>query len=175
MDTNSTIEELSGQPLLNIILDLHLGHTQGKFLSIGRGNSVQGKYGYRTFENSSPTSPQKIQQWGWPLNYPKYFSRKISSYNDLHRALLRPKNRASFIKVSNWRNHFRENFVSEKMFATMHLRKKMVSNFRNSGSGIRIWTIHFPDFNFFLNPITIWIIRSKMIFWDILYIRFYSN
>ena len=102
---------------------------------------IRAQCGYRNFGNRSPTSPQKIQQWGWPVNYPKYFSRKISSYNALHRALLRPKNRASFIKVSYWRNHFKENFVSEKMFATMHLRKKIVSNFRNSGSGIRIRTI----------------------------------
>ena len=53
----------------------------------------------------------------------------------------RPKGRAYFIKAAYRRNHLREYFVSGKMFATMHLRKKMFSKIRNSGSGIRIRTI----------------------------------
>ena len=45
-----------------------------------------------------------------------------------------PKNGAYFIKVAYRRYHFRETFVSGKVFATMHLRKKLVSNFRNPDS-----------------------------------------
>ena len=59
------------------------------------------------------------------------------------------------------KNNFRlrEMFISGKLFVTIHLRKKLVKNFRNSGSGlnniriyiiiIKIWLIrcHIFDFN----------------------------
>ena len=61
------------------------------------------------------------------------------------------------------------------MFVTIHLRKKLVSNFRNSGSGIRIRTIHFPDFKIFLSSYTIWIDGSQILFQDMSYNRFQSH
>ena len=76
----------------------------------------------------------------------------------------RPKNEAYFIKAAYRKTHPRKKFVSGKMFATIDLRKKLVSNFRNSGTGNRIRTIYFPDFFDFLNPYYIWVIRSQIFF-----------
>merc|ERR1712020_695225 len=77
----------------------------------------------------------------------------------------RPKYWAQFIKASYRRNHFRQKFITGKIFATIHLRKKLVSIFRNSGSGIRNRTILFPDlFLIFLKPYNIWLIRSQIDF-----------
>ena len=72
-------------------------------------------------KNSADTEPSKIyaKQCRWPVNYPYYFSRKISCFKALQ---------------------FRENLVSGKMFATMHLRKNCLEF-----PEFRIWiqTIYF--------------------------------
>ena len=75
-----------------------------------------------------------------------------------------PENRAYFIKAAHRRNHSRVKLATRKMFAMMHLRKKKFSNFPDSGSGIRIRTICFPDFLKFSNLYLIWFIRSQIVY-----------
>ena len=55
--------------------------------------------------------------------------------------LLGPENRAYFIKVAYRRNRLKENFVSGKMFTTLHLRKKwsQISGIPDPESGFEIY------------------------------------
>ena len=86
-----------------------------------------------------------------------------------------------FIKAAYtyWSAHFRKKFVSGKMFQTIK-RKKLVSNFQNSGTGIRMQTIYFPNF---LNPYYKWtILRNspkticvKTHINQIIYLNIYEN
>ena len=48
----------------------------------------------------------------------------------------RPKNEAYFIKAAYRRSHFRDNFISGKMFATIDFKKASI--FWNSGSVLSI-------------------------------------
>ena len=44
--------------------------------------------GYRNFENRCQAEPKKFHKSGLPVNYPKYFIRKISYFNEQKRALI---------------------------------------------------------------------------------------
>ena len=85
--------------------------------------------------------PQKFHNMDDQSTFLNILEEKLGAISRNLWSYYRPKYWAQFIKASYRRNHFRQKFITGKIFATIHLRKKLVSNFPDSGSGIRIRTI----------------------------------